>query len=455
MDGNVHPEPRLRRLSTQPRLLALAIGTWALHVATGTVFRAGHVTVQERLEPIGVVAVLAVLALVACRRPRLLLRTAIVVLIGAAAAANGAVHVYDLTVHRDGTGLTPGGPTFAEVVQDVGGLATLVAGIWLLGLAIVWVRRSRVERRSGPRPLWRRCARAAAAVAITLAFLALVVFPITLGTVQTHHLQHSSTGPLPAGYKEVQIVASDGVRLSGWYHPSTNGAAVLLVPSSSGTRDSVRAHAALLVARGYGVLAYDARGSGDSEGVRNAYGWGWSADVLGGIRFLSTQRDVEPARIGAIGLSTGADVLIETASAQVQGRDRLAAIVADGATARSAGDLAPLESTLADTLGDLPLRVTFGVVSLLSGTHPGPPLLQLEAESRLRSPPMLLVASGSIPQEIPLNRDYASAARAQLWTLPKIAHTRGIHDAHDYEDRVVGFLDHALLDREAGHGSNP
>jgi hypothetical protein len=209
------------------------------------------------------------------------------------------------------------------------------------------------------------------------------------------------------------------------------------------------------VKHGYGVLTYDARGSGSSGGVRNAYGWGWNADVIGGVRFLTTQPDVQPAHIGAVGLSTGADVLIETASEQVEGGDRLAAIVADGATARSVGDLAPLEPTLTDTLSDLPLRVTFAVISLLSGTHPGPPLRQLAAESRLHGPPMLLVAAGSIPQEIPLSRRYASAAQAQLWTLPKVAHTRGIYDADDYEDRVVGFLDHALRERQVEPGSTP
>ena len=455
MDGNVRPPPRLPRLGTESRLVALAVGTWAVHVATETVLRAGHATVQERLEPIGVASVLAVLALIAFGRPGLVLRAAIAVLIGVAAAANGAVHVYDLTVHRHGTGLAGRGSTFAEVVRDVGGVATLVAGIWLLGLAIVLLWRTRLVRAPGPRSWLRRCARAVAAVVVTLALLLLVVFPVGLGTVQTHRLQHASTGPVPPGYQDVEFVASDGVELSGWYHPSRNGAAVLLVPSASGTRDSVRAHAHLLVKHGYGVLAYDARGSGASEGVRNAYGWGWRADVDGGVRFLSTQPDVQPGHIGGIGLSTGADVLIETTSAPVRGGDQLAAVVADGATARSAGDLAPLEPALSDTLSDLPLRVTFSVISLLSGTRPGPPLRQLAAHRRVHSPPMLLVASGSIPQEIPLNRRYASAAQAQLWTLPKIAHTRGIYDAHDYEDRVVGFLDHALHVRHVEPRTNP
>ncbi len=440
-------EPRSPQLGTESRLLALALGTWVLHVATETSLRAGQATVQERLVPVGVVAVLAVLALIAFRRPGWVLRSAIAVLIGVAAAANGAVHVYDLAVDHDAAR----GSTLAEVVRDVSGVATLVVGIWLLGLAIVLPWRRWVVRPSGPRSWWRRCARAVAALAVTVAVLALVAFPVGLGTAQTHRLQHTSTGPVPPGYREVGFVAADGVELSGWYHPSRNGAAVLLVPSASGTRDSVLAHAHVLVEHGYGVLAYDARGSGASGGVRNAYGWGWNADVTGGVRFLSAQRDVQPAHVGAVGLSTGADVLIEAASARLDGG--LSAIVADGATARSAGDLAPLEPTLADTLGDLPLRVTFGVISLLTGTRPGPPLRQLAAESRGRGPPMLLVATGSIPQEIPLSRRYASAAHAELWTLPEIAHTRGIYDAHGYEHRVVGFLDRALHARHVELGS--
>ena len=444
----MNPEHRLPKLGTESRLLALALGTWVLHVATETSLRAGQATVQERLVPVGVVAVLAVLALIAFRRPGWVLRSAIAALIGVAAAANGAVHVYDVTVNHDAAR----GSTLAEVVRDVSGVATLVAGIWLLGLAIVLPWRRWVVRPSGPRSWWRRCARAVAVLAVTVAVLVLVAFPVGLGTVQTHRLQHTSSGPVPPGYKEVEFVAADGVELSGWYHPSRNGAAVLLVPSASGTRDSVRAHARLLVEHGYGVLAYDARGSGASGGVRNAYGWGWNADVMGGVRFLSAQRDVQPNHIGAVGLSTGADVLIETASAVDGG---LSAIVADGATARSAGDLAPLETTLADTLGDLPLRVTFGVISLLTGTRPGPPLRQLATESRGHGPPMLLVATGSLPQEIPLSRRYASAAHAQLWSLPTIAHTRGIYDADGYEDRVVGFLDRALRGRHVEPAKTP
>ena len=442
-------EHRPPTVDTHTRLLILATATWGLHVASETLFRAGLATVQARLEPMAVVLVLTAVALVAFTRSGLLAQASIASLIGVLAAANGAVHVYDLT-HRRGTpGPLDRGPSLADVLRDVGGVATSIAGIGLLGLGIVLVRRRWVERRSRPASLWRRSARAVAALAIVLVCLVLVVFPVVLGTVQTHRLQHTATGPVPAGYDSVDFAATDGVELSGWYHPSRNGAAVLLVPGASGTRDSVRAHADLLVKHGYGVLAYDARGSGESTGVRNAYGWGWRADVVGGVRFLSARHDVQPYRIGAIGLSTGADVLIETTAAQADGEGMLSATVLDGATARAAGDLAPLERTPVDALGNLPLRMTFGVISLLSGTRPGQPLRNLAADGRRRGTPMLLVAAGSIPQEIPLNRRYAAAAHAPLWTLPTVAHTRAIHEADSYEARVVGFLDRALLE---GHG---
>ena len=62
------PESRLPQLGTESRLLALALGTWVLHVAIETSLRAGQATVQERFVPVGVVAVLAVLALIAFRR---------------------------------------------------------------------------------------------------------------------------------------------------------------------------------------------------------------------------------------------------------------------------------------------------------------------------------------------------------------------------------------------------
>ena len=85
-------------------------------------------------------------------------------------------------------------------------------------------------------------------------------------------------------------------------------------------------HARLLASHGYGVLLYNARGSGLSEGDPNGWGWDWQRDVVGAIDFLQARDGVEDDRIGGLGLSTGADVLIEVAAHDPE----LRAVVADG-----------------------------------------------------------------------------------------------------------------------------
>ena len=122
----------------------------------------------------------------------------------------------------------------------------------------------------------------------------------------------------------------------------------MLVPHGGGSdRTGSIAHASMLARHGYGVLLYDARGRGESEGSPNGYGWDWGKDVAGALDFLAARDDVEPGRIGALGLSTGADVLIEVAAE----RDDLHALVADGAAAGSFADWQRLRGT---ELGTVP-----------------------------------------------------------------------------------------------------
>ena len=51
----------------------------------------------------------------------------------------------------------------------------------------------------------------------------------------------------------------DDLTLQGWYIPSTNRAAVVLVHAFNGNRTGTIYHAALLAKHGYGVLLYDTR----------------------------------------------------------------------------------------------------------------------------------------------------------------------------------------------------
>jgi uncharacterized protein len=264
------------------------------------------------------------------------------------------------------------------------------------------------------------------------------VVPVGAAIVQTHKFREPIGDPPSKKFQAVTFESSDDLRLSGWYVTSANKAAVIVVGGAGGDRMGSVQHAELLAAHGYGVLLYDACGSGDSEGSPNGWGWNWDRDVAGAIRFLRQRPDVDPTRIGALGPSTGADVLIEVAA---QDRD-LKAVVSDGSTARSFEDAMQIGS-----FTDAPsVWAMYTAAKVLSGSTPGPPLKELVAE--VSPTPLLLIAAGSIPQERPLNAIYADAAREpfQLWELPDVHHTAAIRErADEYERRVIGFFDRALL----------
>jgi pimeloyl-ACP methyl ester carboxylesterase len=226
--------------------------------------------------------------------------------------------------------------------------------------------------------------------------------------------------------------------------PSSNGAAVVIVHGGGGDRTGAVAHARLLARHGFGVLLYDARGRGESEGSPNAFGWGWEDDVEGALDFVATRAGVDRGRIGGLGLSTGADVLL-----QVAARDRrLGAVVSDGASGESFADYRTLKGIDVSA----PYWWTlYSAARVFSPASPGEPLR--DAVSRIAPTPLLLIATGgSIPEELDFNRIYARAAKqpVALWELPTVTHTAAIRERPlRYERRVVGFFTAALIRDEA------
>ena len=124
---------------------------------------------------------------------------------------------------------------------------------------------------------------------------------MSIAYVVTHTAAVVPTPNLGAAHEDVTFTTSDGLRLEGWFIPSRNGATVIAFPGRSGPQK----HTRLLVKHGYGVLLFDRRGEGASEGDPNTFGWVGDRDLHAAIDYLRSRRDVDPERIGAIGLSVG------------------------------------------------------------------------------------------------------------------------------------------------------
>jgi uncharacterized protein len=239
-------------------------------------------------------------------------------------------------------------------------------------------------------------------------------------------------------HERVGFTTADGLRLAGWYVPSRNRAAVIVFPGRSGT---VR-HARLLARHGYGVLLFDRRGEGESEGDINLYGWGGAPDLVAAVAFLRARPDVDSERIGGLGLSVGGELLLHTA-AETSG---LRAVVSEGAGVRSLAEhlqtpgIGKVQRWLSPTVAQT------AAVAVLSNHRPPPDLTELVRRIPPRSV-LLIRALDGHPDEV-LNRVYAANSGASLWELESGGHTGALSARpREYERRVVGFFDRVLLGR--------
>jgi fermentation-respiration switch protein FrsA (DUF1100 family) len=128
------------------------------------------------------------------------------------------------------------------------------------------------------------------------------------------------------------------------------------------------------------------------------------------------------------------------------GNPALAAVVSEGAGERSVRETLIFGPQAALAIPQQ--AVLTAAVAVLSGDPPPPSLDELIAEISPR--PVLLIYGerGQAGEE--LNRDYYASAGEpkELWEVPGAGHTGGLDTAPDeYERRVVGFFDRALLDR--------
>ena len=317
--------------------------------------------------------------------------------------------------------------------DDYTGLLSLLAGLLLLGIGVVTLWRS---RKTGD-PLWRRYGRRTLILAGVLVVAQVVLLPTALSYVITHVSRaHVPEANLGVPYEQVELTTSDGLRLRGWYVPSKNGAAVISFPG----RSSSQTRAKMLARHGYGVLVFDRRGEGESEGDPNLFGWQGERDVHAAVAFLQNRPDVDPERIGGIGLSVGGEMMIEAAAES----SALKAIVSEGASGRSVRDIiANPDTAWTEVIGN---GVATAATALFTDDLPPADLLSLVP--KISGATFFVYGEEGQPGERPANEAFYAAAHGtkELWEVPGSGHMKGI-EAHpaEYERRVVGFFDRALL----------
>ena len=146
------------------------------------------------------------------------------------------------------------------------------------------------------------------------AITALAFLIILVGLAQVNNALHPPRIVPPGNtlresrieFQHLDLITEDGIRLSAWYTPPRKGAVILLAHGYGDNRPEWVY--VMLAKKGYGVLSWDARAHGESDGEISTVGYLEVLDVKAALDFVLAQPDV--SHVGAWGGSMGGATLI-------------------------------------------------------------------------------------------------------------------------------------------------
>jgi len=202
-------------------------------------------------------------------------------------------------------------------------------------------------------------------------------------------------------------------------------------------------YADFLMRQGFSVLTYDMRSRGGSTGGAVTLGAFEALDLSSAVDYLVTRPDVDPARIGALGLSLGASVTILAAADD----PRIKAVVDDSGFSDAP---AAIRSSFEHFIGLPPFPfapLTAAIVRLRTGVDVDR-IRPVDAIARISPRPLLIVHCLDDITVPPDNseRNFAAAKEPkQLWGIPTCGHVDGLKIARrEYEGHVGRFFQESL-----------
>lgn len=243
--------------------------------------------------------------------------------------------------------------------------------------------------------------------------------------------------------QDVTFLTADGLLLSAWHTPPQNGAVILVGHGYADVR-SPELHATL-ARHGYGVLSWDFRAHGKSEGTLCTMGYHEALDVEAALDFALAQPEVE--WVGLWGGSMGGIAGIRVAAH----RPEIRALALDSVPAT-------VEAAVEITVRPAALRSLVQYVSEREGRFTLEQLRSIDQIGSI-SPRPLFIMQGTADKLIPVDsgqRLYDAAGEARsLWIVPGAGHLVAHYASQQaYQRRVIGFFDGALQEDQAQVGSD-
>ncbi len=275
--------------------------------------------------------------------------------------------------------------------------------------------------------------------------LAIILTPIGFWLFSVAALVTAVTIPLPhpvccdspsrfgADFEKISFHTADGLTLRGWYIPPKNGAVIILLHPYYGDRMGVMPSAEMLYRQGYGILMYDQRASGESDGAMRSLGWLDIPDVQQAVSFVISRRP--DAKIGISGCSSGGAIALGGAALSPQ----IGAVAADAPSPLSWDENKP--DFQQNPFHALTFSAYFHLVALKAGTYA--PISTHAAIQAVSPRPILFISTGNGAEKARVQSYYETASGPKVhFNLPDSSHCAApyTHPA-EYGQRLVKFFD--------------
>jgi dipeptidyl aminopeptidase/acylaminoacyl peptidase len=250
-----------------------------------------------------------------------------------------------------------------------------------------------------------------------------------------------------AGLQSIRFERRDGTELAGWYLPSANRAAVVLTHGTNADRSQMLPELRVLAAAGFGALAFDWPGDGQSGGTIH-WDHGERDALVAAIDWLSVRPEVDPTRIGGLGFSMGGYVMTQVASADT----RLRAVILESFPSDFAA-YTRYQHRRWGPLSRLPAEWAIRRSGMDTGELPPGRVI-----GRIAPRPLLIIGGTDDPVIPPdfLRKNYDAAGAPKGWWLVPGAHHGDIAAVApaEYSRRIAAFFRETLLAPRTG-GAEP
>jgi dipeptidyl aminopeptidase/acylaminoacyl peptidase len=243
--------------------------------------------------------------------------------------------------------------------------------------------------------------------------------------------------------EHIQIRSADNILLDGRFFHGDRPSLVILASGYGDTQDQMLPMTEFLHSAGFGVLTFNSRARAPSGGEYVTLGVLEQKDLISVIDYAVARKDVEPNRIGVLGISMGGSTAILAAAKD----KRISAVVDDSGFSDAPRVIAASFEQFIHLPAFPFAPVTISIANFRAGINVNQ-VRPVDVIGEISPRPMLIIHETGdlvVPTDNSLRNFAAARQPKELWLVPGASHGQAHTVAKaEYENKVDNFFRAAI-----------